>query len=246
MGRTQRETSKRFYDLSDKERKNYAKLRSNKIDNEFTKIVTQYLHFMNKYQKNILFRHKNDFNFRLIDQGPLKGIYIGEVTAAVYSKSGDYIQDKFIGGRYYLFLDHESYYSNDDYKSRTRQTWNAWVSDLISRDCEKYFLKIEYNKIKDRCDQTNFPELAVEGASEDYVEAITQYMCLSRHNPNYEKEQKKYCETLVKNINSSYKAFSHSYYMSIKNSSNYEIWTVWENDNERIEDNMLHNSIFYQ
>ena len=104
----QSKSSKRFYDLSDKEMKDYAKLRSYQIDKEFTEIATQYLHFMNKYQKKFVFRHKNNFNFRLIDQGPLEGLYVTEVTAVVYNKSGDFIQHKSIGGGYYLMLDYES------------------------------------------------------------------------------------------------------------------------------------------
>ena len=104
----QSKSSKRFYDLSDKEMKDYAKLRSYQIDKEFTEIATQYLHFMNKYQKKFVFRHKNNFNFRLIDQGPLEGLYVAELTAVVYSKSGDFIQHKSIGGSYYLMLDYES------------------------------------------------------------------------------------------------------------------------------------------
>ena len=60
---------------------------------------------MNKYQKKYFFRHKNDSNFRLIDQGPLEGLYVAELTAVVYSKSGDFIQHKSIGGSYYLMLD---------------------------------------------------------------------------------------------------------------------------------------------
>ena len=121
--------------------KDFAKLRSHQIDKDFTKVTTQYLHFMNKYQKKFVFRHKNNFNFRLIDQGPLEGLYVTEVTAVVYSKSGDFIQHKSIGGRYYLMLDHESYYSNNDYKSRFKYPWYVWVSDFISPDCKKYFVK---------------------------------------------------------------------------------------------------------
>ena len=237
----QRENSKKYYDLSDKEMKDFARLRSYTIDPLFVKNVNQYLHFMNKYQKKYLFRHKNDFSFRLIDQGPLKGLYIGDVTAVVYSKSGDYIQDKGIIGSYHLMLDHESYYSNNDYKRRLRYTWIVRVSDFVSQDCENYFVKIEYDKIKDQCDQSNFPDVS---ESEYFIQNVVPHLCLSRHNQNYDKEEKKYCETLVKNINSSYEAFAHSYYMSKKNSSDYEVWIIGESYQESIQDNMLHNSIF--
>ena len=141
--------------------------------------------------------------------------------------------------------DTESYYFYNDYKSRLRYPWNVWVSDFISPDCKKYFVKNEYNKIKDRCDQTNFPELAVEGSREDIVEEISQYMCLNIHKPNYEKEQSKFCDTLVKYINSSFTAFTHSYYLQEKKSNNYNVLILDKHKNERIEDNMLHNSIFY-
>ena len=47
-----------YYDLNDKEMKDYAKLRSHQIDSEFTEVATQYLHFMNKYQKKYFFDTK--------------------------------------------------------------------------------------------------------------------------------------------------------------------------------------------
>ena len=56
--RPQSKISKKFYDLSVKEMKDFAKLRSHQIDKDFTKVTTQYLHFMNKYQKNIFFDTK--------------------------------------------------------------------------------------------------------------------------------------------------------------------------------------------
>ena len=62
---------------------------------------------------------------------------------------------------------------------------------------------------------------------------------------HFEKGQKIYCETLVKNINSSFTAFTHSYYLQEKKSNNYNVWILEEHKNERIEDNMLHNSIFH-
>ena len=130
-------------------------------------------------------------------------------------------------------------------KSRLRYPWNVWVSDFISPDCKKYFVKKEYHEIKDKCDETNFPELSVEGAREDYIKELSQHMCLYIHKPNYEIEQQNFCEKLMNNINSSFAAFIYSYYLNKKNSDKYYIWIIGSTSKERIEDNMLHNSIFY-
>ena len=139
-------------------------------------------------------------------------------------------------------LDYESYYSNNDYKSRLRYPWNVRVSDFIHSDCKKYFVKIEYDKIKDQCDQSNFQDIS---ESEYFIQNVVPHMCLNIHKPNYEKQQNKFCDTLVKNINSSFTAFTHSYYLQEKKSNNYNVWILEEHKNERIEDNMLHNSIFH-
>ena len=48
----QSKITKKIYDLSVKEMKIFAKLRSHQIDTDFTKVATQYLHFMNKYGMN--------------------------------------------------------------------------------------------------------------------------------------------------------------------------------------------------
>ena len=64
-------------------------------------------------------------------------------------------------------------------------------------------------------------------------------MCLNIHKPNCEKEQNKFCDTLVKNINSPFTAFTHSYYLQEKKFNNYNVWILDEHKNERIEDNKL-------
>ena len=75
--------------------------------------ILTYKKYLPENLNNIKRIDLNNFNFRLIDQGPLEGLYVTELSAVVYSKSGDFIQHKSIGGRYYLMQDYESisYYS---------------------------------------------------------------------------------------------------------------------------------------
>ena len=102
-------------------------------------------------------------------------------------------------------------------------------------------MRIEYDKIKDQCDQSNFQDIS---ESEYFIQNVVPHMCLNIHKPNYEIEQQNLCEKLMNNINSSFAAFIYSYYLNKKNSDKYYIWFIGSTSNERIEDNMLHNSIF--